>query len=366
MKILLISYGNLEYNGRLRELINVFSSLGELFVFARATVNADSYRNEHSCIFTEEDYLKFIKASNDYARELKHTGIEIIVIDDRKAVIPGRIAKRILKAGIVIQDCRELYTIKDVHHLAGKIGCLIESPGIKKADILICANEERAEYMRDFYHLSDLPIAYENVRKLNYSDDADIVGFDHKYKELFSREEIRILTTAGCRLERTNDVLVRNMKYIRKGVRLIIVGEDAPSDRKAVEQIITENGIDNITILGRLKQDELKYVTQHCHIGVVNYHQNDLNNKYCASGKLYEFLFEGLPIITTTNPPLRNICEKYGVGIADDEYYKGIESIIDRYSTYKKNVENYVKDLSVEKNNERLAMQLKRRIELLQ
>lgn len=363
MKILFISFYDLDYNGRTRELIKSFSSIGELYTVTK-TKNIDVTNADlHAFRFIEKSYFSYLTQTIQYIRKLKKEKIDVVVIDDRKAVIPGRIAKHILHPKIVIQDCRELYTIKDVHTFAAKTGCLIETPAVKKADILVCANEERAEYMKDFYHLADKPIAYENIRKLNYSDDADLSGFEKKYKDLFSRNEFRVLTTAGCRLERTNDVLVRNMKHLKEGIRLVIVGEDAPSDRKAVEQIISENGIENITILGRLKQDELKFITQHCHIGVVNYHQNDLNNKYCASGKLYEFLFEGLPVITTTNPPLKNICEKHGVGIADDEYYQGILSIIDDYRTYKKNVEDYISDLSVEKSNERLATELRRRME---
>ena len=365
MKILFISFYDLDYNGRTRELIKSLSSVGELYTVTK-TKNIHVRNTEiHTFRFVEKSYFHYVKETLKYVRKLKKEKIDILLIDDRKAVIPGRIAKHMLHPRLVIQDCRELYVIKDVHTLPAKTGCLVETPAIKKADILICANEERADYMKDFYHLSDRPIPYENIRKLNYSDDADISGFEEKYKELFGRDEFRILTTAGCRLERTNDILVRNMKYLKEGIRLVIVGEDAPSDRKAVEQIIAENGIENITILGRLKQDELKYVTQHCQIGVVNYHQNDLNNKYCASGKLYEFLYEGLPVITTTNPPLKNMCEKYGVGIADDEYYQGILAIKEDYDTYQKNVKNYTADLSVEKNNERLAAELKRRIDAL-
>jgi hypothetical protein len=362
MNIFLVSYGNLEYNGRLRELINVFSEIGNLFYIARATVNAELYSNLNNYIYEKDNYMEFICKTVEYAKTIKNKGIDIIVIDDRKAVVPGRIAKHLLGAKIVIQDCRELYTIKDVHHLSGKIGCIIEKPAIKKADILICANPERADFMKEYYRLKEKPISYENIRKLEYSKDVDIPSIEKKYRDLVKPNEVRVLTTAGCRLERTNDILVKNMRHLSTGVRLIIVGEDAASDRKEIEKIIKESGIENITILGRLNQDELKYVTQKCHIGVVNYHQNDLNNKYCASGKLYEFLFEGLPIITTTNPPLKKLCEKYGIGIADDNYYRGIRTIIDDYAMYKKNVKYFIKDISVKSNNEKLVNQLKIRL----
>ena len=69
-----------------------------------------------------------------------------------------------------------------------------------------------------------------------------------------------------------------------------------------------------------MDQDHLKYFIENSQVGMVTYHQHDLNNKYCASGKIYEFLFEGKPVVTSTNPPLADFCGKYGIGIAEDNY----------------------------------------------
>ena len=38
-----------------------------------------------------------------------------------------------------------------------------------------------------------------------------------------------------------------------------------------------------------------------------------MNNKYCASGKIFEFLYEGIPVVTTTNITLKTVCDEYNI-----------------------------------------------------
>ena len=87
----------------------------------------------------------------------------------------------------------------------------------------------------------------------------------------------------------------------------------------------------------------------------MNYGQYDLNNKYCASGKLYEFLYEGIPVVTTTNPPLKGLCKRYGIGIADDDYFNGINAVLDNYTQYKNAVKRFINTNTVEDNDNRIV-----------
>ena len=80
--------------------------------------------------------------------------IDILVLDNRKSIIPGLILRKILRPDVTIIDCRELYIKKEVKHIAGKIGCLIERKGIETADVIICANEFRSK--KRFYITSKI------------------------------------------------------------------------------------------------------------------------------------------------------------------------------------------------------------------
>lgn len=351
--ILLISHGFYEYDGRLRELIKIFNDEGDLVAFTRG--QKEQFANH--IVYRSKGYIGFIKESIKLAKELK--GIDILVLDNRKATIPGLIIKAVCKPTIVIQDCRELYVSKDVSHFAGKVGCFFEKKMIKRSDVIIVANEERAKIMVDMYDLQAQPLVYENLRKLEYIDKDD---FHKKLGYLIKDDEYRLISTSGCSISRTNDLLVKNLDKIDYKVRLFLVGSSSDEDEEEIKNIIKEKNICNVDIIETLNQSELKWLISNSHIGIVNYNQNDLNNKYCASGKIYEFLYEGLPVVTTTNPPLLNLCSEFAIGASSDDYYDAINDVIKNYDSYKNRVMTFAKEHTVEDNNKRIRDCVKERI----
>lgn len=356
MRILLISYGDYDYDGRLRSLTDVFSNMGDLYCFTRGK---NPY-NDHSCVYNGS-YFKFIVESIKFGKSFKN--VDCLVLDNRKATIPGMILKKMIKPKKVIQDCRELYLISEVSHFAGKLGCVFESIMIKHSDIIICANEDRAIFMKELYKLSDEPIVYENLRRLEYENEEAKRIAEKKFSHLMNDDEFRIISSSGCSLSRTNDILVNNFDKLEKPCRLFLVGDSTAEDEKAIKNIIKSKHLENVEILGRVNQSELKYLIQHSHIGIVNYHQKDTNNKYCASGKLFEFIYEGIPVVTTTNPPLKRLCDEEKIGVADDCYVNGINMVLDNYFQYEEAVETFASYHAVEGNNKELICSILRSLE---
>ena len=355
MNILLVSFGDYDYDGRLRELCKVFSSIGELYVICRSSFGVD---NPNYSIYKGNSYYQFIKFASRYSKYAQKFNIQIIVLDNRKSIIPGLIIRKKCRINYVIQDCRELYFAKDTKRIASKIGCIIERPSIKKANIIICANNYRADIMKKEYRLSKTPIVFENLRKLEYSSDVDIEALSIEYSSIIKNDEYRVIATAGCDIHRLNDVLVKNIKFVKHKVRLIMVGDSFESDVSKIKDIIHELGLSNVNYLGRVNQNQLKFLIQNSHVGVVNYGQYDLNNKYCASGKLFEFIYEGIPVVTTTNPPLMDICNSFSVGIADDAFNSGIDKILDNYDYYVEKVVQFGCINTVDNNNRQLSDRL--------
>ena len=355
MKILLISYGDIDFDGRLRSLISVFSKIGEV----RSLTRGRHPFNDISQT-TNSAYSKFILEAIRFA---KHVGeVDLLVLDNRKATIPGRIIQMLNKPHYTIQDCRELYLFNEVRHLTGRIGCIFERMMARKADIVICANQERCTIMQKTYKLKRAPIPYENLRSLKYESEESLIKAKRRLDSYIHKGEYRIVSSSGCSVERTNDILVKNIKRVDKKCRLFLVGDSTGKDKKIIESIINRKQLKNIVILGRLDQTELKYLISRCHLGIVNYGQYDTNNKYCASGKLYEFLYEGLPVVTTTNPPLKRLCDKYGIGVADDAYYIGINHIVEDYHQYKERVASFVENNTVIDNDNKLLTTILERL----
>lgn len=363
MNVLFISNGVFEYDGRLRELIKVAKGLGET-QYITTTISKDTKQEGNHHIVNNSNgifgYLKFIIYSVHKGLKLK--SIDILFVDNRKSLIPAFIIKTIKKPKYIILDSRELYLIGEVNHVTGKIGCMLEKWFINKSNIIICANKYRAEIMRDYYRLDSKPLVYENIRYLEYSGKITEKKLKEKYDQYFTKDTIRIVSTSGCSISRTNDKLVEAMINLGEKFELFLIGGGNYKDINKIRNIINENKLNNVHIIDKLQIDELKYFLKNCHIGIVNYHKKDMNNKYCASGKVYEYLFEGLPVVTTENIPLVDICNTYKIGIADDSYIDAIKEVSTRYDYYVENVKKYTDKINSDKNNIELIKRIKNKI----
>lgn len=366
MNILLISAGIYEYDGRLRELIKVAQMLGPTYYITKSA-NSTPIDKQHF-IYKEYkeggifNYMDFIQFCIKIAESME--GIDVVIADNRKAIIPALWTKRRKNIKYAIQDARELYTIDGVKGFRSKIGCLIEKVLNKKFDLTICANNARAQIMYEYYGLNSYPIVFENIRKLEYDFKFDKNLYDERYKDFFNTEKWRIISTSGCGIERGTLEVVIAVGSLGLQYELYLIGESSPKDIALIKNTVEKYKFKNVFILEPMNQNELKYFMSHCDIGLVNYHQKDLNNKYCASGKIYEFLYEGLPILATTNPPLKAICESNGIGVASEDYSSAIKEITDNYTQYKTQVFNYIKEISPERNNYQLAEQISSIIDL--
>lgn len=331
-----MSYGNPEYDGRLRDLINLFNVIGKVSV-----INTGIQYRDDNKTFIARGGILFYYDSLKFCFKLKKQNFDILVVDNRKPTPMLWFVKKILNPRLIIQDSRELYLVDQVESLHSKLGCIYEDKSIRNADILIVANNERASFMKEYYGLRNNVVVLENIRKLEHSNSSDKDGIYSVIDDILRQHRRFIISTAGCDLSRGTDRLVESMKLIREDIGLILVGNSSSEDEKYIKNLIKQKNISNVYILGNMKQNPLKYLMSKCDIGVVSYHQKDFNNKFCASGKLYEYLFEGLPVVTSTNPPLVNLCNKWKVGVSNDNFTLGIADVLENYEYYRNNVNKF-------------------------
>lgn len=352
MKILLISFECREKDGRLNELIRVCDLIAETAVISRAESKAGTAGKNNFLYVNHKriNYLRFLLYCIKVARSLGNTNL--LFADNRAAILPAMICKILLRAKFMVYDARELYILNEVHHFRGKVGCLIENIWIRKFDIITCANGFRAEAMKKIFRLENAPIVFENIRRL-VSEDACIS--DGRTDAFATRTTVNIISTSGCLLERKCDVLAQAVCRLGERYRLFLVGYPEEKGRKTVNLIQKAYKTNNIICVDWLAKPELKQLIQSCDIGVVSYGEFDTNTKYCASGKIYEYLYEGLPVVTTSNPPLKNMCDRFGIGVADDTFLDGIQTISQHLTLYKENVKKYISTIDVDACNRKLA-----------
>lgn len=354
MKILLLSYGIIDFEGRLREQIKIFKSIGDTTYVTR--VHEIGHEKDHRhCPITDSGYLGMLRfCIKTAALTIKNKRFDILFVNDRKSLIPSLFIYFFKKPKIIIQDVSELYLFKEVKGISGKFGCILEYFFFKRSNLLICANKYRARIMKKIFSLRETPLVFENIRCLEHNDQELQSGINQNEAQPEDNKKIRVISTSGCSLSRLTDSLVLAFKELEEKYELYLVGCLDGTDRKAIETLIKVNCLSNVHLLGKLDQNDLKRMIRKCHIGIVNYNSRDVNNRYCASGKIYEFLFEGLPVVTTENLPLVHLVNKNKIGIADNSFYRGIEKVACNYSYFSENVFAFSSTISVLENNQKL------------
>lgn len=342
MNVVIISYGIIEYDGRLKELCRVFDNLGNVKLWCCSLFDTSKHKIRQEDYLSKKYYLGFIWYVLKQARAQRDT--DILVCDNLFAAFPTLLVRRWINPKAVVQDVRELYLYRDVHG-SSKLFSFFERKLMREANVVLCANQERAELMFKEYKLKDRPLVFENIRFLegNYN----LAEMEEKYKNTFTYK-YNIISTSGLFMERDTDKLITAMKYLSDDFGLFFVGNATAMDVEKFNELCRTQNIRNAFLIGKVPMNELKFIVQQCQIGAVHYHKKDMNNLYCASGKIYEFLHEGLPIVTTENPPLKSFCKKTNTGIADDLFYNGILTIANNYAEYKSNIQKYIQNVSPE------------------
>ncbi|MFL9794880.1 hypothetical protein AB6D62_008420 [Vibrio cyclitrophicus] len=102
------------------------------------------------------------------------------------------------------------------------------------------------------------------------------------------------------------------------GVEVNIVGNFESSIETEARDFISKK--ENVIYHGFLKNTELRKLISNCNIGLISWKNNSINTMYCAPNKLYEYMSEGLFVISLDNVAMHDFHSKYGFGyVFEDE-----------------------------------------------
>lgn len=360
MKVLFLSASNKEFDGRTRALLDVLKSFSEVIEITTTSGKPFSKDNEY---LIDGTYKNFVRKSVEIGKKYKN--IDIIFTDNRKATIPALKLHKCLKNAKLVYDARELYLKNETKGIKSRIGCYFEGKMIERADLVICANEERRSIMEKLFKHHCPILVFENFRKLKYADDVSKDVLDLKFRKLKLNKSVKIISTAGCEIERGAKELIiaaKNLSFINT---LYLVGCKDNNERKEIEELIKENSIMNVELIPRLKQDELKYFISNCDIGIAMYHKKNSNNLYCSSGKIYEYAYEGLAVATTDNPPMKRVLDEYGIGAYAENIGAAIEKAYNNLTNFRVKAAEFAKEGTIEKKQIEFAKCLKQKMEEL-
>lgn len=352
MNIVLISMGVVDFDGRLLALYNLFNKIGQCSLISYSKTD-DFLKATNSKSLYFINFLKlFFYLLVKYNSVLRKS--DYILIDNYYTSIFGVFLNFIFKKKI-IYDMRELYC-KDLSEYKFFTRYLILSERylMKNSEIIIVANIERKNYVINNYLNVKNVVVYENVRFLPQPKDNYII--DEELKSLVSKYACCVVSTGGYSTARGTDKLVREFSNLSDDFGLFIIGGGISEYQNQHQHY---NDSNNIHFLPKVPYHFLSEILVLMDIGVVHYSFDDINNRLCASGKVFEYIGLGLPIVTTEHESLIRFCYESECGISDNTFHKGIKAVYDNLSSYSLNALSYSQKPEIVNYDEMVSKEIK-------
>ncbi len=357
-KVMFAVYHNCNSEARSAEELRCCSQIGETHLVSYAAP-ADAPANVKCHLVDKKNplaLLAFLAIARSVIRREKP---DLILLHDNSCAILIPYAKKYAPHAKIVYDSSELY-ISEGKSLAFRNAVLLdkikirltsfrrrsEKKYLRLADLVVAANIERAKIMQKYFGLKELPYIFDNIHRID--DEYDLESCRMKYDIHFPEACFNILFAGGISRRRRTLEYIEAFKKLpdQTDYNLVILGNASTEDMDRYREL-TE-GCLNIRYLGFVSRAELRYCLNKAQASVVIFDTNTLNNLYCASGKCYESLFEGTPILASENPPLKRLCEEEKVGVSDDDFGRAILTLRNGYASYRQNVAEYVEKLNYE------------------
>lgn len=338
-KIIFLTSSDINRDGRTKELIDLISfhanvdliSVNSKFIHG---LSNSKLRISILVVLLIIKFFKFVLSKKNKSNE------QVIFVDNYVAALSYRFISLFLKFKKVIYDMRELYVDYDNYKFFTKFVLQHEKYVFSSCDVLIVPNKARGDYIRENFSIAGSIMLFENIRflKPSYIEHTDLMSkfdFLKKYKN-------KIICTGGFSVSRNSHLLCESFASLGDSYALCIIGSGEDEFKKF-------NFSDNVFFLGRFDLDKLHAISSIFDAGYVHYSFEGLNNIYCSSGKVYEYVSCGLAVCATEHKSLVEFINFSGAGVACNNYIDCIVQVFSSISIYKKNSFNFYNELK-EKN----------------
>lgn len=128
-----------------------------------------------------------------------------------------------------------------------------------------------------------------------------------------SKKKLVILQGTGINIDRGAEEAASAMNFVDNTVLVIAGRGDALPKLK--DKISGSSLSEKVFFIAPLPYEELMQLTAICDAGLSLDKKSNLNYRYSLPNKLFDYIMAGIPVIVTDLPELRNIVEKYKIGL---------------------------------------------------
>lgn len=247
--------------------------------------------------------LRFCRAA---AKIIAAGSADTVVCVALEALMAGVWAKHIRPSLRLVFDNNELHMECYGRGLKALIWKPIHNYGVASSDVILHAERNRMEHFKKHYPGRDKPqVVIENF---------PFMGGDPPARSAPS-EEVRVVYLGGFGDDRFTEEIIVSFAKLPPTMKLDIIGFGRPEYLTRLRKVTHDLGVTHVRLLPPVPYSEIPAVLANYHIGVALYRNTDLNNYYCAPNKVYDYLMNGMPVITNRYPGLVSVIDPNRVGV---------------------------------------------------
>ena len=212
-------------------------------------------------------------------------------------------------------DAHEIFTeVPELqnHPLKKKVWQRLESHLVPKIGTIITVNQSLAKWYTNAYGIScvvvrNMPMQVPKVKLTEVERNQKRLQLG-----LPVDKPIVILQGAGININRGAEELLASMQFVDHALLLIIGGGDVCDQLAAmVEELNLQT---KIRMLPKMSYEQMMEYTSCSTIGVTLDKSSNLNYKYSLPNKIFDYLFAGIPVLSSRLVELERMINQYQVG----------------------------------------------------
>jgi glycosyltransferase involved in cell wall biosynthesis len=319
--------GDIRYDGRVRKEIQTLTKAGHEVELVVADFTKTRFGGEDlgirihyipmrlwsSPMLNFVSQLRFNKAAAAIIRGLKPSYIHC---HDLNTLLAGVWAKKKTGAKLIF-DAHELMP-ESMGGIREAIWGRIEKICVKSCDGLLMPEKHRIDYFKQKYpDIAEISLLENFPRRT----DIPAQAFD-LFRPLYSigKDQKIVLHTGLIAAKRNVEELIDSMALCSEEFVLIVLGRTFKGYGERLRARIRKSGLERRVFLHDAVPHAriLEYMAS-CDIGTAFYSNININNYYCASNKLFEYIAIGKPVLTNNYPGLVERVESFAQGVCLEE-----------------------------------------------
>jgi glycosyltransferase involved in cell wall biosynthesis len=246
-----------------------------------------------------------------------------------------------LLAGVWVKDRLNATLIFDAHELMPEsmggikevMWGFIERRCIARCDYIFMPEKHRIAYFLEKYPYIPQPFLLENFPRQSDIPKKKYDLFRKKYP--IDCDKKIILYSGIVHPKRQIEELVNSMAICSEAFVLVILGNPYKNYHNVLQKKIKSLGVeDKVFIHDQVPHTDILQYMASCDIGTAFYPNTNINNYYCASNKIYEYIALEKKILTNNHPGLLEVVDRGGHGLCLEKVTA--QSLADAYTSLAK------------------------------